>query len=87
MDVRGKFEEHEIPLTNRVREPLCMLRTEFFSLGFMAQAQSAGVINGVEKTRLVLKVSTYVINQQNFLRSLHLALKRDVRWTKSVQSG
>ena len=42
MDVRGKFEEHEIPLTNRVREPLCMLQTEFFSeLGFMAQAQSA----------------------------------------------
>ena len=37
--------------------------------------------------RAILKVSTYVINQQNFLRSLHLALKRDVRWTKSVQSG
>ena len=29
MDVRGKFGEHEISLT------------EFFSLGFMAQAQSA----------------------------------------------
>ena len=43
MDVRGKFGEHEISLT------------EFFSLGFMAQAQKhAGAINRVEKTRLVL---------------------------------
>ena len=41
MDVRGKFGEHEIPLTNRGRGPLCMLQTEFFSLGFMTQAQSA----------------------------------------------
>ena len=32
MDVRGKFREHEIPLTNRVRGPLYTLRTEFFSL-------------------------------------------------------
>ena len=28
--------------------------------------------------------NSYVINQQNFLRYLHLALKGDARWTKSV---
>ena len=37
------------------------------------------------KNMLVLTVSTYVIEQQNFLRYLHLALKGGVRWTKSVQ--
>ena len=37
------------------------------------------------KNMLVLTVSTYVIEQQNFLRYLHLALKEGVRWTKSVQ--
>ena len=39
------------------------------------------------KNMLVLTVSIYVIEQQNFLRYLHLALKGGVRWTKSVQSG
>jgi len=29
-----------IPLTNRVCGPYCKLRTEFFLLGFMAQARS-----------------------------------------------
>ena len=40
--------------------------------------------NRAEKTRLVFTANSYVINQQNFLRHLHLALKGDVRWTKSV---
>ena len=87
MDVRGKFGEHEIPLTNRVRGPHCMLQNEFFRSDLWQSTKCAGALNRAEKTRLVLTVSTYVINQQNFLRYLHPALKGDVRWTKSVQSG
>ena len=63
------------------------LLLSFFARIYGPSTKHAGAINRVEKTRLVFKVGTYVINQQNFLRSLHLALKRYVRWTKSVQSG
>ena len=59
----------------------------FFAWIYGPSTKRVGAINRVEKTRLILIVSTYVINQKKFLRSLHLALKRDVRWTKSVQSG
>ena len=67
MDVRGKFGKHEIPLTNRVRGPLYMLRTEFFfARVYGPSTKRAGTINRAEKTWLVLTVSTYVLNQQNF---------------------
>ena len=67
MDVHGKFGEHEIPLTNRVRGPHCMLQNDFFSLGFMAKHKvRRSHKSSRKKNRLVLTVSTYVINQQNF---------------------
>ena len=67
MDVHGKFGEHEIPLTNRVWGPHCMLQNEFFSLGFMAKHKvRRSHKSSRKKNRLVLTVSTYVINQQNF---------------------
>ena len=66
MDVYGKFGEHEIPLTNRVRGPHCMLQNEFFRSDLWQSTKCAGALNRAEKNRLVLTVSTYVINQQNF---------------------
>ena len=56
----------------------------FFAPIYGPSTKRAGAINRAEKTRLVLTASSYVINQQNFLRYLHLALKGDARWTKSV---
>ena len=39
----------EIPLTNRVRGPYRKLRTEFFSVRFMAQPRSVRAINRTGK--------------------------------------
>ena len=47
-----------IPLTNRVRGPYCKLRTEFFSLRFMAQARCARAMNRRGKKRGSVTYST-----------------------------
>ena len=49
MDVSGKFGEHEIPLTNRVRGPSSRV---FFARIYDSSTKRAGAINRVEKTRL-----------------------------------
>ena len=56
----------EIPLTNRVRGPYRKLRTEFFSVRFMAQARA---INRRGKTRIRNRSKEKRVNLKSFLSS------------------
>ena len=66
MDVSGKFGKHEIPLTNRFEGRSACYGLSFFLSDLWPKHKARRDHKSSRKTRLVLTVSTYVINQQNF---------------------
>ena len=63
----GSLESTRYLLLTEFEGRTACYRTSFFRSDLWQSTKCAGAINRAEKNRLVLTVSTYVINQQNFL--------------------
>ena len=62
----GSLESTRYLLLTEFEGRTACYRTRFFRSDLWQSTKCAGTINRAEKNRLVLTVSTYVINQQNF---------------------
>ena len=62
----GSLESTRYLLLTEFEGRTACYRTSFFRSDLWQSTKCAGAINRAEKNRLVLTVSTYVINQQNF---------------------